>query len=58
MCEMIITSDNAFFNKIVLEETKPYFKESYKFVCNFNNFGEKYIVSVAVHFDETVPICI
>ena len=28
MCEMMITSDNAFFNKIGLEETKRYFKES------------------------------
>ncbi|CDE26255.1 uncharacterized protein BN658_00125 [Clostridium sp. CAG:440] len=55
MCEMIITSDNAFFNKIGLEETKRYFKESYKFVCNYKNLGEKYIVSAAVHLDETTP---
>ncbi|MCI8486692.1 MAG: hypothetical protein HFJ20_06440 [Clostridia bacterium] len=37
MCEIMITSDNAFFNKIDLEETKRYFKESYKFVCNYKN---------------------
>lgn len=55
MCEMMITSDNAFFNKIDLEETKRYFKESYKFVCNYKNLGEKYIVSAAVHLDETTP---
>lgn len=55
MCEMMITSDNAFFNKIGLEETKRYFRESYKFVCNYNNLGEKYIVSAAVHLDETTP---
>ena len=55
MCEMMITSDNAFFNKIGLEETKRYFKESYKFVCNYNNLEEKYIVSAAVHLDETTP---
>ncbi len=55
MCEMMITSDNAFFNKIGLEETKRYFKESYKFVCNYKNLGEKYIVSAAVHLDETSP---
>ena len=55
MCEMMITSDNAFFNKIGLEETKRYFKESYKFVCNYKNLGEKYIVSAAVHLDETTP---
>lgn len=52
---MMITSDNAFFNKIGLEETKRYFKESYKFVCNYQNLGEKYIVSAAVHLDETTP---
>lgn len=55
MCEIMITSDNAFFNKIGLEETKRYFKESYKFVCNYKNLGEKYIVSAAVHLDETTP---
>ena len=55
MCEMMITSDNAFFNKIGLEETKRYFKESYNFVCNYKNLGEKYIVSAAVHLDETTP---
>ena len=55
MCEMMITSDNAFFNKIGLEETKRYFKESYKFVCNYKNLGEKNIVSAAVHLDETTP---
>ena len=27
MCEMMITSDNAFFDKIGLEETKRYFKK-------------------------------
>ena len=55
MCEMMITSDNAFFNKIGLEETKRYFKESYKFVCNYKNLGENYIVSATVHLDETTP---
>ena len=55
MCEMMITSDNAFFDKIGLEETKRYFKESYKFVCNYNNLGEKNIISATVHLDETTP---
>ena len=49
MCEMMITSNNEFFDKIGIEETKRYFKESYKFVCNYKNLGEKYIVSAAVH---------
>lgn len=55
MCEMVITSDNEFFNKIGIEETKRYFKESYKFVCNYNNLGEKNIISAVVHLDETTP---
>ncbi len=55
MCEMMITSDNTFFDKIGLEETKRYFKESYKFVCNYNNLGEKNIISTTVHLDETTP---
>ena len=55
LCEMMITSDNEFFDKIGLEETKRYFKESYKFVCNYKNLGEKYIVSAVIHLDETTP---
>ena len=55
MCEMMITSDNEFFDKIGLEETKRYFRESYKFVCNYKNLGERNIVSAAVHLDETIP---
>ena len=55
LCEMMITSDNEFFEKIGLEETKRYFRESYEFVCNYKNLGEKYIVSAVVHLDETTP---
>jgi len=55
MCEMMITSDNAFFNKIGLEETKRYFKLAYDFVVNYNNLGEEFIVSAKVHNDETTP---
>ncbi len=55
MCEMMITSDNELFDKIGLEETKRYFRESYKFVCNYKNLGERNIVSAAVHLDETTP---
>ena len=55
MCQMMITSDNEFFNKIGLEETKRYFIESYNFICNYKNLGERNIVSAAVHLDETTP---
>ena len=55
MCQMMITSDNEFFKKIGLEETKRYFIESYNFVCNYKNLGERNIISAAVHLDETTP---
>lgn len=55
MCQMMITSDNEFFKKIGLEETKRYFRESYKFVCNYKDLGERNIISAAVHLDETTP---
>jgi len=55
MCEMIITSDQAFFDKIGAEETKRYFEESYKFICNYKNLGEQNIISAVVHLDEDSP---
>ena len=55
MCEMIFTSDKEFFDTIGMEETKRYFEESYKFICNYRNLGEKNIISAVVHFDETTP---
>ena len=54
-CEYIITSDKDFFDEIGLEETKRYFKTAYKFVCNYKNLGEQYILSAKVHMDETTP---
>ena len=35
MCEMLFTSDKEFFDNIGEKETKRYFEESYKFVCNY-----------------------
>lgn len=55
MCQMIFTSDQAFFDKIGKEETKRYFNECYKFICNYKNLGEKNIISAVVHLDEGTP---
>ena len=55
MCELIITSDKEFFNRIGEEETKRYFKTAYKFVANYKNLGEQFIVSAKVHMDESTP---
>ena len=55
MCEYIITSDKEFFNSIGAEETKRYFETAYKFVCDYKNLGEQYILSAKVHMDEETP---
>lgn len=55
MCQMIFTSDQEFFDKIGEQETKRYFDECYKFICNYKNIGEKNIVSAVVHLDEGTP---
>lgn len=55
VCEYIITSDKEFFNSIGEEETKRYFETAYKFVCDYKNLGEQYILSAKVHMDEETP---
>ena len=54
-CEYIITSDKEFFETIGEEETKRYFETAYKFVCEYKNLGEQYILSAKVHMDEQSP---
>lgn len=55
ICEYIITSDKAFFDTIGKDETKRYFETAYKFVCEYKNLGEQYILSAKVHMDEESP---
>ena len=55
MCEMIFTSDKEFFDNIGEQETKRYFEESYRFICNYKNLGEENIISAVVHLDEGTP---
>ncbi len=54
-CEYIITSDKDFFESIGEQETKRYFETAYRFVCNYKNLGEQYILSAKVHIDEETP---
>ncbi len=54
-CEYIITSDHDFFERIGEEETKRYFETAYKFVSEYKNLGEQYIISAKVHRDEQTP---
>ena len=55
MCQMIFTSDQEFFDRIGEQETKRYFDECYKFICNYKKLGEKNIISAVVHLDEGAP---
>jgi hypothetical protein len=55
MCQMIFTSDQEFFDRIGEQETKRYFDECYKFICNYKNIGEENIISAVVHLDEGTP---
>ncbi len=54
-CEYIITSNKEFFETIGEEETKRYFETAYKFVSEYKNLGEQYILSAKVHMDEQSP---
>ena len=54
-CEYIITSDKEFFERIGEAETTRYFETAYKFVAEYKNLGEKYIMSAKVHMDEETP---
>ena len=54
-CEYIITSDHDYFENIGEEETKRFFEIAYKFVCEYKDLGEKYIMSATVHRDEATP---
>ena len=55
MCQLMFTSDQAFFDRIGEQETKRYFDECYKFICNYKNLGEENIISAVVHLDEEAP---
>ena len=54
-CEYIITSDHDYFENIGEEETKRFFETAYKFVCEYKDLGEQYIMSATVHRDEQTP---
>ena len=54
-CEYIITSDKEFFERIGEDESKRYFETAYKFVSEYKDLGEQYIMSANVHLDEETP---
>ena len=54
-CEYIITSDHDYFEGIGEEETKRFFETAYKFVSEYKDLGEQYIMSAKVYMDEQTP---
>lgn len=55
LCELIISSSKEYFDSIGEKETKRFFQTAYKFVSNYQNLGEDFIVSAIVHVDENTP---
>lgn len=55
VCEYLVTSDKGFFEKVSEQEGRRYFETAYKFVCEYKNLGEQYILSAKVHMDEESP---
>ena len=53
MTSTLITSDGEFFKKLLPEEQKEFFKQSYEYLKD--RYGEKNIVSATIHMDETNP---
>ena len=54
-CAYIITSDHDYFEEIGEQETKRFFETAYKFVTEYKDLGEQYIISAKVHMDEQTP---
>lgn len=55
VCEVILTSDNTFFNEIGKKETKRYFQECFKFMTEYKGIGKENILTAVVHLDEETP---
>lgn len=53
ICQCLITSDIAFFEKMSRDEQIEYFKKSLGFIKK--RYGEKNLVSATIHYDEQTP---
>ena len=53
MCQCLVTSDNAFFDKMSRQEQTEFFKQSLDFIKE--RYGEKNLVSATIHYDERTP---
>ena len=55
VCEVILTSDNTFFNEIGKKRNKRYFQECFKFMTEYKGIGKENILTAVVHLDEETP---
>lgn len=53
MCQVLVTSDYEFFQRISPEEQRKFFEDSFEFVKK--RYGEENIISAVVHLDEKTP---
>lgn len=53
MCELLFTSDNAFFTELSNEQERAFFRDCYDFAAK--RYGEANIISAVVHKDEKTP---
>lgn len=53
MAQVLVTSDTDFFKNLSPNQTKKFFEDSYKFLCN--RYGKENVVSATIHMDERTP---
>lgn len=53
MCQVLITSDRDFFDKLTPEQEKEFFEDAFKFVQA--KYGAENIIAATVHKDEKTP---
>lgn len=53
MAQVLVTSENDFFKNLSPEQTKIFFKDSYKFLAD--RYGKENVISATVHMDERTP---
>ena len=53
MCQAMVTSDKAFFERINKEQQEQFFSDAYNFICE--RYRKENIISAIVHLDERTP---
>lgn len=53
MCQCLVTSDTAFFDKMSRQEQTEYFRKSLDFIRE--RYGEENLISATIHYDERTP---